>query len=91
MAVGVMGDDLIVRVGPAGFDRALGQPGARPFDVTGRPMNGWVVVDGPTLAPGPTLSKWVRLGVTYARGLPPKSGSPARRPVRPRRAAKPPS
>jgi len=91
MAVGVMGDDLIVRVGPGGFDRALAQPGARPFDFTGRPMNGWVYVDGSALGPGPTLSKWVRLGVTYAQGLPPKRGSRASRPGRVRRAAAPPS
>ncbi|MEV6327670.1 hypothetical protein [Streptomyces sp. NPDC051909] len=43
MAVGVMGDDLMVRVGPDAADEALARPGARLFDFTGRPMRGWGV------------------------------------------------
>ncbi|HMD44677.1 MAG TPA: TfoX/Sxy family protein [Acidimicrobiales bacterium] len=72
MAVGVMGDDLIVRVGPDAFDRALTRPGARPFDFTGRPMTGWVVVSRDVLATTRTLERWVALGVAFAAGLAPK-------------------
>ena len=44
MACGVLGHDLIVRVGPEGSDDALSQPHARPFDFTGRPSRGTVYV-----------------------------------------------
>jgi TfoX/Sxy family transcriptional regulator of competence genes len=73
MAVGVMDRDLIVRVGPQGFDDALGRPGARPFDFTGRPMTGWVFVDHGAIAKSRALASWVAKGVSYAQGLPPKT------------------
>ena len=38
MACGVRGEDLIVRVAAEAADAALGEPGTRPFDLTGRPM-----------------------------------------------------
>jgi hypothetical protein len=44
MACGVRGDDLIVRVAAEEADAALDEPGARPFDLTGRPMKGWLMV-----------------------------------------------
>ena len=40
MAVGVVGEELCVRVGPDAFDEALKLPGARIMDFTGRPMRG---------------------------------------------------
>lgn len=43
MACGILKDELMVRVGPEGME-ALQRPGARVFDLTGRPMKGWVVV-----------------------------------------------
>jgi TfoX/Sxy family transcriptional regulator of competence genes len=72
MAVGVMEGDLIVRVGPEGFDGALARPGARPFDFTGRPMTGWVFVDHGAVAKSRALASWVAKGVSYAQSLPPK-------------------
>jgi hypothetical protein len=44
MSVGIRGDELIVRVGPEGSEEALRQPHTRPFDITGRPMKGWILV-----------------------------------------------
>ncbi|MFC8433408.1 TfoX/Sxy family protein [Streptomyces sp. NPDC057253] len=72
MAVGVTGDDLMVRVGPEGTDTALGRPGTRVFDMTGRPMRGWVVVDGTAVAEDDTLDSWLAEGRTFAASLPPK-------------------
>jgi TfoX N-terminal domain len=46
MTVGVHGDDLIARIDPAATDAALKQPGVRIFDITGRPMKGWILVAG---------------------------------------------
>ncbi len=44
MAVGVHGDDLMVRVGKAGHDAAVARPGARIMDFTARPMVGCITV-----------------------------------------------
>ncbi|MFG1665316.1 TfoX/Sxy family protein [Streptomyces sp. Y7] len=72
MAVGVTGDDLMVRVGPDATDAALARPGARIFDMTGRPMRGWVVVDGSAVTEDEALGAWVDEGRAFAAGLPPK-------------------
>ncbi len=69
MAVGVTGDD---RVGPEATDAALARPGARIFDMTGRPMRGWVVVEGTAVAEDDALGTWVEEGRAFAAGLPPK-------------------
>jgi TfoX/Sxy family transcriptional regulator of competence genes len=72
MSVGVHGTELIVRVEPADTDEALRQPGVRLFDLTGRPMKGWILVSHEALGPGKALASWVTRGVAYARSLPPK-------------------
>jgi hypothetical protein len=72
MAVGVSGADLMVRVGPDHTDAALARPGARIFDMTGRPMRGWIVVDGAALAEDEVFGAWVDEGHDFAAGLPHK-------------------
>jgi hypothetical protein len=72
MAVGVSGDDLMVRVGSDASDAALARPGARVFDMTGRPMRGWVVVAGEAVAEDDVLGAWVDEGHAFAASLPPK-------------------
>ena len=76
MAVGVSGDDLMVRVGPDRTDAALARPGTRLFDMTGRPMRGWILVGG-----------WSRPRGGAAHGHGPalltRSGQPGRRPAVP--------
>ncbi|WP_405592282.1 TfoX/Sxy family protein [Streptomyces sp. NBC_01092] len=72
MAVGVTGDDLMVRVGPDATDAALARPGARIFDMTGRPMRGWVVVAGSAVAEDDALGAWIDEGHAFAATLPPK-------------------
>jgi TfoX/Sxy family transcriptional regulator of competence genes len=74
MAVGVMGHDLIVRVGADAYDDALAKPGARPFDFTGRSMSGWVYVDSNAIGDNRTLTGWIKRGTSYAQSLPPKAG-----------------
>jgi TfoX/Sxy family transcriptional regulator of competence genes len=71
MAVGVHADDLIVRVSKESYDALLGEPGAKPFDMTGRPMTGWLLVSGEVLDDD-VLRTWVDRGVSYAGSLPPK-------------------
>ncbi|MBT2363988.1 TfoX/Sxy family protein [Streptomyces sp. ISL-10] len=72
MAVGVIGDELMVRVGPDATDAALARPGARPFDFTGRPMRGWVVVGASAVSEDEALADWIDQGRAFAAGLPPK-------------------
>ena len=72
MACGVIQDDLIVRVDPEKHAALLKKPHARPFDMTGRPMKGWLLVAAGGLKTRRQLSAWIREGVTYAVTLSPK-------------------
>ena len=72
MAVGLSGDDLMVRVGPERSEEALAQPHTRLFDMTGRPMKGWILVAPAALDGDAALAGWVSQGVAFARSLPPK-------------------
>jgi TfoX/Sxy family transcriptional regulator of competence genes len=72
MAVGVSRDELMVRVGKEQGDAALEEPHTRPFDMTGRPMKAWVLVEQAGFETDEQLVAWVERGVAYARSLPPK-------------------
>lgn len=72
MAVGIVGDDLMVRVGPNGHEAALEAPHARPMDFSGRPMKGYVYVAPPGVAADKDLAAWVARGADFAETLPPK-------------------
>ena len=73
MACGVMGDELMVRVGA---DRAEAlreaESGVRAMDMTGRPMRGWVLVAPEATADDGDLERWVSRGEQFAASLPPK-------------------
>ena len=72
MASGVNKDNLIIRVGPDGYEDALNQPHARVFDMTGRPMKGWVSVGPRGYKSDQDLAEWVRRGTEFTLSLPPK-------------------
>jgi len=72
MAVGLSGAELMVRVGPEASDDALARPHTRPFDMTGRPMKGWILVAPDGVADERELGAWVGRGVSFARSLPSK-------------------
>ncbi len=72
MACGVIGDDLIVRVGAGQYAASLAQPGTRVFDFSGKPMAGWVTVGPAGYAADADLARWLKLAVTFAGALPPK-------------------
>jgi hypothetical protein len=72
MSVGVHGNALIVRVDPTETEQALKLPGVRIFDITGRPMKGWLLVSSEVLGQSKALRAWVERGVAYARSLPAK-------------------
>ena len=72
MACGVLGSELVVRVGKENLDDALSQDYSRPFDMTGRPMRSFVYVSADGLATDEALAKWAGRGIAYAEALPPK-------------------
>ncbi|GAC1611254.1 MAG: hypothetical protein NVS3B26_22900 [Mycobacteriales bacterium] len=73
MAVAASGQGgLLLRVDPAQTDQLANRPHASRFVMRGREMDGWLRVDLPALQDPADLERWVQLGVTYARGLPPK-------------------
>jgi TfoX/Sxy family transcriptional regulator of competence genes len=72
MVCGVLGDDLIMRVGAAQHATALAQPGARVYDFSGKPMAGWVMVAPAGYTSEDDLARWVQLAVTYTGSLPVK-------------------
>ena len=72
MACGVLGEDLIVRLGDEDGERALAEDGVRPFDFTGKPMRNIVYVSPERTSEDDGLSEWVDAGADFAASLPPK-------------------
>jgi len=72
MACGVIGNDLLVRVGPEKHDQVIENKDVRPFALTGRPSRGWILVRPAGLKTSAGLRKWVRLGLDFAGSLPAK-------------------
>ena len=73
MAVAASGQGgLMVRVDPAMSDELVATTDARPMEMRGRPMQGWLRVDATDVRTKQQLAKWVRIGVAYARSLPAK-------------------
>lgn len=69
MCCGVHRDDLIVRVMPEEYAAAVEQPHARAFDLTGRPMKGFVLVAPKGCRADDALKRWVAVGSRCARSL----------------------
>ncbi len=78
MVCGIVGDELMMRVGADAHDAALARPHARPMDFTGRPMRGMVYVAPDGFRENAALDGWLEAGLEHARGLPPKTARPAR-------------
>jgi len=79
MCCGVLKDDLIVKMDPASYEDALAQPGARPFDFSGRPMPGMVYVASTSLGKDETLEQWVNRAVAYVVAHPKAEKKKAKR------------
>ena len=73
MSVSVSGQGgLLLRIDPAETDSLLGRRHARPCEMRGREMQGWLRVDAAGVKSRRELERWVALGVAYARSLPSK-------------------
>jgi len=72
MFCGVYKDFLILRLGAEKTEAALKLPHVRPFDITGRPMKGWVMVQEEGFRSEKELKYWLGMAKAFAKTLPPK-------------------
>ena len=72
MCVGIWKSSLIVRLGPEQAAAALQEPNVVEFDITGRPMKGWVMVEPDGLETDEQLGHWVQRAVEFVEALPKK-------------------
>ena len=72
MCCGVIGDRLMLRVGPKGYEAALFRPHSRAMDFTGRPMKGMVYVEPAGFASAGGLKAWIARAMEFALSLPAK-------------------
>ena len=70
MVCGVNKDSLILRLGEKGAEDAMELPGVRPFDMTGRPMKGWVMVDPEGIPTDGALLAWLEKAKGFVDTLP---------------------
>ncbi len=75
MFCGVYKDYLILRLGEETVSGAAANPFVKPFDITGKPMKGWLMLEEKGFCEDRQLSDWLYLARTFAESLPPKSGS----------------
>jgi len=72
LLVGIWKDSLIVRLGPEQAPAALEEPHVRKFDITGRPMRGWVMVQPAGIIDDDQLADWVQRAIDFVGKLPAK-------------------
>jgi len=73
MAVAASGQGgALVRVDPREGDNLVETTNARPMEMRGRQMQGWLRVDSDDLRTDDELAAWVERGAAYARSLPAK-------------------
>lgn len=72
MFCGVVGSDLMVRVGASAYEQALSRPHVREMDFTGRPLQGMVYVGATGVRTAKQLQSWIDRGLRFARSLPAK-------------------
>jgi len=75
MFCGVLQDYVILRLGETAAGSALAQPHIRPFDITGRPMKGWVMVESEGFRTDDELRSWLDRARDFVKAMPAKSSS----------------
>ena len=75
LCCGILRSDLILRLGPDAAEEALREYGVRPFDITGRAMQGWVMVGPAGYEEADDLPRWVKLAARFAASLPAKENT----------------
>lgn len=72
MLVGVWKSSMIVRLGPDEHEAALLEPHVGEFDITGRPMKGWIMVATEGVTDEGAVKEWVQRAVNFVGKLPAK-------------------
>jgi hypothetical protein len=72
MLVGVWKDSLIVRLGEDDHEDALSEPHVRQFDITGRPMKGWILVEPEGVEEDGEVKAWIKRATKFVKTLPAK-------------------
>jgi hypothetical protein len=72
MLVGVWKNSMIARLGPNASDDALREPHVREFDITGKPMKGWVIVNPGGIEEDDQLTSWIERSMEFVKTLPKK-------------------
>ena len=70
--VGVWKESLVVRLGKEEGGETLKEPHVKEFDITGRPMKGWVMVEPEGIEGDEELSAWIQRSVKFVGKLPAK-------------------
>ena len=84
ICVAIWNDMLVIRVGVDAANALMNKPHIRPFDLTGRPMKGWMMVTHDGIAEDTDLRRYVDLAVFFTGSLPPKAKT--KKPRKPRKA-----
>ena len=72
MAFGIWHDHLVVRCGPLRHAEYLTQAHVAEFDITGKPMTGWLMVRPEGIDSDDALLPWLEIGRDFAASLPSK-------------------
>jgi hypothetical protein len=72
LACGVHKEDMVVRVNPAKHASLLKRNHVKPFAISGRPMQGWLLVEADGCKTSKQLSTWINTSIDFALTLPPK-------------------
>ncbi len=72
MCCGVVKDELMVRVGPEAYPKALGRKYARHMDFTGRPLKGMIYVGTEGCKTPRQVKSWTETGLAFVQSLPAK-------------------
>lgn len=73
MTAGVVGEELMLRVGPDAYDEVLRRPHVREMDFTGKPLRGLIFVEPPGFRSDADLASWLARATTFVTALPPKT------------------
>ena len=72
MCVGVWREFLILRLGPKRGAAALTEPFVRPFDITGKAMTGWAMIEPEGMSEEEDLREWMQQAIAFVKTLPAK-------------------
>ena len=79
MCCGIVGEEIMARLGPNNYEACLAREYAREMDFTGKSMKGMVYVAVEGIEEDDDLAEWVDLAIDFVRTLPPKTPKPKKK------------